>query len=127
MKVRLVNRIKNIILKIKLYGIRSLYDKVYLKEASRRRRNRRKTLRDRVIYGKNYNRNVHKYKKRLIFRDGRKCFWCQKTIPINKMTIDHIKPVSQGGAPTDLNNMRLIDDECRVIRDRLIQKGLLKV
>lgn len=63
----------------------------------------------------------------ILLRNNNSCFWCgyifKKT---DKITIDHILPVSQGG-DNKLTNLRLIHDDCRVIRDRMIEKGELQL
>lgn len=63
--------------------------------------------------------------KELRKRDENKCFWCWDTLG-KRVTIDHIKPLSRGGASQDLKNMRLIHEDCRKQRDQAIYSGLVK-
>lgn len=122
-----VNQARFRIDRAKKIGIRSLWDAGYIVDQARIRKNRARNLRNKRLYGNNYAKKAPCYRKRLIWRDGDKCFWCGKTLGVQDSTIDHIKPVSQGGPGQDLKNMRLIHDPCRVTRDTMIRKGLLKI
>lgn len=124
--------------RVKLYGFRALYDaeyhrRMYLarhRERSPYSPNPKKTKinrRKKEKYGNAFLKKGLKFKTILLHRDGNNCFWCHKPFIAKDITIDHIKPVSQGGEKKDLSNMRLIHDKCRVKRDKLIARGAIEI
>jgi 5-methylcytosine-specific restriction endonuclease McrA len=50
-------------------------------------------------------------KNQLLLEYGSCCYWCRKEFPMEKLTIDHLKPKSKGGS-NNLENLRLACFEC---------------
>jgi hypothetical protein len=48
---------------------------------------------------------------RLIARDGDSCVWCSTQLPLEKITLDHVVPYSQGGS-NHLGNLLLACGSC---------------
>lgn len=107
--------------KVKKHGLLYLYDREWRKRV----RNRIRTLKSRTAYGKNWGRNIFRVKTQLFAWKGNVCFWCGRSMKYNEATVDHIKPVSQGGG-NEIQNLRLIHEPCRVERDRAIARGFVK-
>lgn len=134
-KIKKITRfIPNLRNKIKLrigmaqeFGWRALWDEKYKENKRRIGKNRARNLRNKRLYGNNWAKKAPCYRRRIIARDGNKCFWCNGVLGVQNATIDHIHPVGQGGAGQDIKNMRLIHNHCRVERDRLIYTGVLKL
>ena len=62
---------------------------------------------------------IHKdshYKKAVAKRDGLKCKKCGE-LDIEKLTVDHIRPISLGGS-TKVKNLQFLCVSCHVIKDR---------
>lgn len=53
-----------------------------------------------------------RFKWRLFWRYGPECGYCHKWGDWRHLTIDHIQPVSKGGAMRDINNMTLACAGC---------------
>jgi 5-methylcytosine-specific restriction endonuclease McrA len=53
----------------------------------------------------------HKKKQKLIDDYGSSCWWCGKVLTSEKLTIDHLRPLSRGGSD-DLENLRLTCFSC---------------
>lgn len=97
------------------YGIKYSFSQKFRKKCRKKEQRKR--------YG-NY-RSKSKHRKHQLFRrDGNRCFWCNGKMIWKTATIDHIVPVSVK-KDNSLANMRLIHDDCRVVRDRFIAKGIL--
>ncbi|WP_309738822.1 MULTISPECIES: HNH endonuclease signature motif containing protein [unclassified Chamaesiphon] len=47
----------------------------------------------------------------LLIEFGSKCWWCECTLPSDKLTLDHLKPKSKGGSDS-LENLRLACFPC---------------
>lgn len=101
-----------------LYGIRVLWDAPYYNRESIKYNIK---VRNEKL-GKDWRANRPKVVKELRKRDDNKCFWCGEHVG-GQPTIDHIKPLSKGGNPTDLRNLRLIHNQCRKQRDQAIYSG----
>ena len=106
--------------KVKKWGWRYYFDWEFRKRC----RNRERTLKSRRLYGNNYSYKRKRFIRRYLALHGNSCFWCGKRMRMEEITVDHIKPVAQGGK-TEFSNMRLIHESCRVERDRLINSGQL--
>lgn len=111
---------------IKLFGIRYWWDIEYRELMRKKKVNRKTTLNRRKAYGGSWPRNTKRRKNALFRRDGNICFWCGNIIRRNEATIDHIIPRKQGGS-NNLENLRLVHNCCRVERDRLIAKGIVRI
>ena len=64
-------------------------------------------------------------KRKLIARDGAICQWCHKKGNMDTLSIDHIKPIRDGGT-NDLSNLRLMHIDCHSYQNHLYQTGILK-
>lgn len=122
--MKLLNKYKNFLAmlpRVRKYGVKYLFSIAYRHKI----RNRENTARNRIKY-KSFIRNRRSIKTTLFSRDGNKCFWCGNKMTFKEATIDHIIPVS---VKTDnsTRNLRLIHNDCRIIRDKAIAKGILKV
>ena len=109
------------------YGLRMSWDKKYAQKVLRKVRNRKSTLRDRARWGGSARAGAagkHKTKTLLFKINGNKCFYCGRSMTYRGSTMDHIIPFSEGGG-SDIGNLRLIHDPCRIERDRAINKGIL--
>lgn len=60
---------------------------------------------------------ARRHKRLLLLRDGAQCHWCRTPLPAEQLTIDHVKPLGQGGAngPT---NLVLACEGCNAQRNR---------
>ena len=101
------------------YGIKYFFNQDFRRIVKNKERN----LKSRATY-KSFNGNRKSLKIALFRLNGNKCFWCNNKMTFQEATIDHIKPASQGGS-NKKDNLRLIHNDCRVERDRLIQRGVL--
>jgi len=108
--------------RVKKYGIKYYYSIDFRKKC----RNRECTLRDRKKRGNAFRANHESLKIWLFRHKGKKCFWCNKNMDFEDATIDHIVPVSIE-KNNKKSNLRLIHEKCRVERDKLINKGILKI
>lgn len=50
--------------------------------------------------GKSFKKTVKLSKATLYYRDGGKCFWCERAMTIDEVTRDHVVPTSRGGNDT---------------------------
>lgn len=107
--------------KVRKHGLRYLLDKKYRKKC----KYKDLRLKQRLRYG-TYRKRAKSLKNALFHRDGRICFWCNEPMQFNDATIDHVIPASVH-KNNKLSNLRLLHNSCRVERDRLINKGILKV
>ena len=53
------------------------------------------------------------YKKNLAIRDGRECFYCGVALPKDKLTIEHMLAVNDGGSH-DIKNLVLACMPCNL-------------
>ena len=70
-----------------------------------------------IDYG-NFSRNRRNLKRTLLARN-KICFWCDTELTFETATIDHIVPAAVR-KDNSLKNLRLIHEDCRVMRDRAI-------
>ena len=75
-----------------------------------------------------------KDKQHLYASQKEKCNGCMEKFPLRNMTVDHIKPFSQGGSDK-LSNLQLLCNSCNSIKGngtqaqlkkRLVEKGIIK-
>lgn len=53
-------------------------------------------------------------KKASLLKDyGAVCWWCEKHLPANELTLDHLRPKSKGGS-NSLENLRLACRPCNL-------------
>lgn len=86
-----------------------------------------------TVTGKGQNRRLEwrkrraRYRRQIAARQGGihaqcgwlvACFWCGWWEPQNKLTVEHIVPVSEGGAKLDLANLALAHAPCNNNRHR---------
>ena len=57
-------------------------------------------------------------------RDGGQCVRCQTPLPLNKCHIDHIVPLSRGGA-NEMTNLRTLCRGCHVLRADNRHRGMI--
>jgi len=50
-------------------------------------------------------------KDKLVLEYGSQCFWGERSLPQEKLTLDHLKPKSKGGS-NSLENLRLACFNC---------------
>lgn len=99
-------------------NIRFIFDKKYKKRKIARLRYKKRLG--------SFNGEKLKRRRKRLFKINKVCFWCGKKMKIENATVDHIIPVSKGGN-NKLSNLRLIHEDCRVQRDKFINKKILKV
>lgn len=104
----------------KKFGIRWYFSKKY-RLACKKQLAKQTRLRK---YG-NFSRNRRNLKRKLLARN-KICFWCDTELTFKTATIDHIVPAAVR-RDNSLKNLRLIHEGCRVMRDRAIATGLLKI
>ena len=75
-----------------------------------------------------------KDKQHLYASQKEKCNGCMEKFPLRNMTVDHIKPFSQGGSDKP-SNLQLLCNSCNSIKGngtqaqlkkRLVEKGIIK-
>jgi 5-methylcytosine-specific restriction endonuclease McrA len=54
-------------------------------------------------------------KQELSNLDGTCCWWCRKELPLEELTLDHLRPKSRGGS-NSLENLRLACLPCNTSR-----------
>lgn len=89
--------------RIKEYGWVYLFSKKYRKMMKAREK--------RLIRKSGFTSKIKKIRARLVSRDGKLCKYCFLYMPKNDRTIDHIKPLSEGGT-NDMQNLRLMHSLC---------------
>ena len=61
------------------------------------------------------------YEKKTVYaKNNGKCAICGKPVKFKKMTIDHIKPFSQGGT-NDFSNLQLACHSCNRLKNNFIE------
>lgn len=106
----------------KEFGGRVFTDSEYRKKVARRVYERKRGRRVRKIRGSGFLSNRPKIKTRLFRERGNKCQWCFERMKYNEATIDHIKPVRDGGG-NELENLQLLHSECHELKNRLGATG----
>lgn len=61
---------------------------------------------------------------KLVNHYGRWCQICKVTLSVNQLTIDHVKPVSQGGG-NEIKNLQLLCRDCHGKKDNKPKKYVL--
>lgn len=59
-------------------------------------------------------------RRTLVSRDGTLCALCGEQMPSNDMTVDHIVPLSKGGADT-ITNMQLAHSRCNMAKGSTLE------
>jgi 5-methylcytosine-specific restriction endonuclease McrA len=67
-----------------------------------------------------------KKKQKLLDEFGSLCFWCGRKFPLDKLTLDHLKPKSRGGSNSD-ENLRLTCCPCNQSRGNSLFPPGIKV
>lgn len=111
----------HIVRRVPEYGLRFVYDTQYRQDCNRRRRNihtRDRKIRLMGTTGLNRYRKVTKRTKRKILngRDAGECEMCRNTFPKERLTIDHIVPVSKGGG-NERSNLQMLCQPCHSEKD----------
>jgi len=57
-------------------------------------------------------KGIAKNRRKLVARDGLICQGCKEQFPNDKLTVDHIRPLSKGGHPRALGNLQLMCESC---------------
>lgn len=57
-------------------------------------------------------KGIKEQKRRLLGTFGPVCQGCRKDFPPEKLTIDHIQPLSKGGHPRAILNLQLLCEPC---------------
>lgn len=91
--------------RIKLFGLRYVYDFEYRRKSKNRLYQRRR----KILVGSGFLTRRHKIREQLIRRDGMGCNYCH--IVNRRLTIDHVVPTVLGGN-SKLENLQLLCDEC---------------
>lgn len=76
--------------------------------------------------GKSRSSRTKRRKRTLLFwKQGGKCFYCRNAFPIEKLTIDHLMPLSKGGSGLRIENLVLACSPCNNAKGaRLIGSGV---
>lgn len=78
------------------------------------RKKSRTPNREKIAKKFNYHSKIWKStRKQILLRDGYLCQECKKNGVINDgNTVDHIKPINQGGDSLNLNNLQTLCEKC---------------
>lgn len=57
-------------------------------------------------------KGIARNRRKLVARDGLICQGCKLEFPNDKLTVDHIRPLSKGGHPRALGNLQLMCEPC---------------
>jgi len=120
MKIHKLKSYYNFWKRVWKYGLRYYFSQEYRHKI----RNKEKSKRDKIYYG-SFTGNRRSLKKWLFENRGNKCFWCGEVMKWDTATIDHIVPICKNHRDNSKKNLRLIHDECRVVRDKMISRGEL--
>ena len=93
------------------YGLKYYWDCSYRRKV----KNREVNQRAKEKYGC-FSENRKSILNALVYRDGRKCQWCNKVLLRKDMTVDHIVSVADGGN-NKLINLRILCRECHNMKD----------
>jgi len=87
----------------------------------RKVRNRKNSLRKKLVYGSAWNSNRHGRINTLVRLYGNKCAYCRRKLSDAEITLDHIIGRAEGGS-NHISNLQIMCAACNQLKNKLSQK-----